>query len=200
MNSLKSQILKSDQQCSKLIRLCEFSSNDKWSLLYGGTRDGFGSDVFHSKCDGHANTLTLLKATRSSYIFSGFTSLMLDSSSGWKSDPNGFIFSLTNKDNTPLKMKIDSNRHRYAIRCNPKFGDDIQIANNANTTTNNFSNLGRFYKDPQYAWWILEAQSFLAGSFNFKLDEIEVYQKLKNQIKISHKNIIININKQFCNY
>ena len=31
-------------------------------------------------------------------------------------------------------MKIDSNRHRYAIRCNPKFGDDIQIANNANTT------------------------------------------------------------------
>ena len=59
----------------ELIKLCEFSPNDKWTLLYRGTRDGFGADVFHSKCDDHPNTLTLLKAKESSFIFGGFTSV-----------------------------------------------------------------------------------------------------------------------------
>ncbi len=47
VNSLKSEILNDEQQSIDLIKLCEFSPNDKWSLLYRGTRDGFGSDDFH---------------------------------------------------------------------------------------------------------------------------------------------------------
>ncbi len=39
INSLKSQILKGEQQSLELLKLCEFSPNDKWSLLYRGTRD-----------------------------------------------------------------------------------------------------------------------------------------------------------------
>jgi len=66
VNSFKCQILTDEQQCSELIDLCEFSPNDKWTLLYRGTRDGFGSDDFHSRCNGHANTLTILKAKQSS--------------------------------------------------------------------------------------------------------------------------------------
>jgi hypothetical protein len=68
-NSLKSEILKGEQQCSELIKLCEFSPNDKFTLLYRGSRDGFSSNVFHSKCDGHLNTLTIVRAKESSYIF-----------------------------------------------------------------------------------------------------------------------------------
>ena len=60
-NPFDSEILTDERQMSELIDLCEFSPNNKWSLLYRGTRDGFGSDDFHSKCDGHSNTLTLLK-------------------------------------------------------------------------------------------------------------------------------------------
>jgi hypothetical protein len=130
MNSFKSQLLKGEQQLSELIKLCEFSPNDKWSLLYRGTRDGFGSDDFHTKCNGRANTLTILKAKQSSYIFGGFTTVMWDSFSGDKSDPNAFLFSLTNKDNQPLKMKINPNKHHGAIYCHsscgPTFGDDSQ--------------------------------------------------------------------------
>jgi hypothetical protein len=66
MNSLKSQILKGEKQLSELIELCEFSSTDKWTLLYRGTRDGFGVEDFHSKCDGHPNTLTIIKPKESS--------------------------------------------------------------------------------------------------------------------------------------
>jgi hypothetical protein len=33
----------------------------KWELLWRGSRDGFGAGDFDSRCDGHANTLTLVK-------------------------------------------------------------------------------------------------------------------------------------------
>jgi hypothetical protein len=75
----KSQIL-SGNQPSELLKLCEFSSNNKWTLLYRGTRDGFGAANFHSKSDGHKNTLTLLKTFGSSYIFGGFISIDWDRS------------------------------------------------------------------------------------------------------------------------
>jgi uncharacterized coiled-coil protein SlyX len=92
------------EQPSELIKLCEFSPTDKWSLLYRGTRDGFGAADFHAKCDGHSTTLTIVKAKASSNIFGGFTSAAWDCSNTSKSDPNAFLFSLTNEDNRPCKM------------------------------------------------------------------------------------------------
>jgi hypothetical protein len=179
VNSLKSQILKDEQQLLKLIELCEFSPNYKWTLLYRGCRNGFGAVDFHSRCDGHANTLTILKANGSSYIFGGFTTVKWESSNKHKSDPDAFLFSLTNKDNKPVKMNIDPNRHKYGIYCHseygPSFGYDIHIANNANTTMDSYSNLGWTYKHPQYRFGTNEARTFLTGSYQFKLAEIEVY-------------------------
>jgi hypothetical protein len=137
----------------KLNKLCEFSPNDKWTLLYRGTRDCFG----------------------------GYASVDWDSSSKWKSGPNAFIFSLTNKDNQTLKIRVYPSRLKYAIHCGshygPTFGNDIQIANNAKINKYNFSYLGDSYKHPKYAYNTNEAQTFLAGSCQFQLDEIEVYQK-----------------------
>jgi hypothetical protein len=181
VNSFKGQILTDERQMSELIDLCEFSPNDKWTLLYRGTRDGFGTNDFHSRCDGHAITLTILKAKGSEFIFGGITSAMWGSFSGDNSDPNAFIFSLTNKDNKPIKIKIDPNRHKHAILCHsglgPSFNDDICIVNNANTTMDSYSDLGCSYRHPQYAWRTYEAKTFLSGSFKFQLDEIEIYQK-----------------------
>jgi hypothetical protein len=178
MNLFKSEILIDGRQCSELIDICEFSPNDKWSLLYRGTRDGFGTKAFHSECDSHANTLTLLKAKGSGFIFGGYTTVSWDSFSGDKSDANAFIFSLTNKDNKPLKMKIDPNDHEFAIRCNPGygpvFGGGFHIAK---PTMDSYSYLGHTYKHPQYAYGTNEASTFLAGSSDFQLDEIEVYEK-----------------------
>jgi hypothetical protein len=67
--SLKGQIINDEQQCLELIKLCEFSPNDKRSLLYRGTRDGFGAKDFHSRCDNHSNTLTLLNQTEFVYLW-----------------------------------------------------------------------------------------------------------------------------------
>jgi hypothetical protein len=178
-----SEIINS-QQSVELIKLCEFSPNDKWSLLYRGTRDGFGSNIFHAKCDRHSNTLTIIKAKENSFIFGGYTTVAWKSSYGdseWKSDPFAFIFSFTNKYNNPVKMKVHPYQHECAIyyhsECGPVFGYDLCIANNANTTMDSRSNLGYSYSHPQYSYNSNEARTFLAGSHKFKLDEIEVYQK-----------------------
>jgi hypothetical protein len=44
----------------------------RFSLLWRGGRNGFGSGDFHSRCDGHANTLTVILDTNWN-IFGGFT-------------------------------------------------------------------------------------------------------------------------------
>jgi len=181
-NDLAFSSILSQVQSNELIRLCEFSFKDKFSLLYKGSQDGFGVEDFHSKCDGHENTLTILKAQESSFIFGGFATAEWESLDGeYKSDRNAFIFSLTNNDNQPVKMNIDMEYSFHAIYCKssngPRFAEDICIFNNANTTMYGRSDLGSSYKHPQYAYGTDEARSFLAGSFRFQFDEIEVYQK-----------------------
>jgi hypothetical protein len=61
LDLFNSSILTEDQS-HDLIKLCEFSKKDKWSLLFHASRDGFLAKEFHSKCDGHSNTLTIFKA------------------------------------------------------------------------------------------------------------------------------------------
>jgi hypothetical protein len=44
----------------------------KWNLLWRGSRDGFDTGDFHSRCDGHANTVTLIEDV-GGFVFGGFT-------------------------------------------------------------------------------------------------------------------------------
>jgi hypothetical protein len=81
-------------------------------------------------------------------------------------------------------MKIKPEHQKYGIRCNSGYGpifgsSDIQIASYSNTNTSSCSYLGYSFKHPQYfAFETNEAKSFLAGSYQFRLSEIEVYQKV----------------------
>ena len=156
---------------------------DKFTLLYKTIRDGFGAEDLHSKCDGHENALTILKARESSFIFGAFTSVAWQSiSHQYKCDENAFLFSLTNKENRPRKMKIDENKCRNAVYSSPRYGPtfggghDIYIANNANSRTSSYSNLGKTFSHPEYEYDSNEAKSFLAGTCNFQLSEIEIYK------------------------
>ena len=178
---LKSKIV-SAQQYAELMKVCEFSLNEKWTLLYRGSENGFGANDFHSKCNGRSNTLTIIKVNGTSNIFGGFTIAAWDSSGQYKQDANAFIFSLVNQDNKPIKMIIIEPQHAIYCRSDygPTFGSghDIYIASNSNANATSFSNLGQTYKHPQYAQGTPQAQSFLAGSYNFQVNEIEVYAKI----------------------
>jgi hypothetical protein len=49
----------------------------RFSLLWRGSSDGFKAKVFHRRCDGHANTLTVILDAEGN-IFGGFTAVEWD--------------------------------------------------------------------------------------------------------------------------
>ena len=57
--------------------------------------------------------------------------------------------------------------------------DDEEVSISKLMASNSY--LGDFYKHPQYAFGTNEAKTFLAGSYQFQLDEIEVYEKWERE-------------------
>jgi len=175
-----STILTTSEMKDNLINLIQLDHSNKWIMIYQATRDGFEASTFHSKCDNKPNTLVIIRST-SGNVFGGYTEQSWSGSYEYKTDPNAFIFSLINKQNKPLKMKCSS--CQYAIDCHssygPRFGGgaDFYISDNSNTNTISYSNLDHSYSHPDYAYESEEAKSFLAGSYDFQVSEIEVYTK-----------------------
>jgi hypothetical protein len=163
--------------------LCEFPDDQIWKLIFRATRDGFKGSQFHDKCDNKPNTLVLIKSEYDN-VFGGYTEQSWSFSKinqGHKTDSNAFIFSLINEKNTPLKMKCIN--QECAIKCSnlygPFFGNnDLYICDNSNSRNLSHSLLGQSYKHPKYAQGSKEANSFLGGSLNFKVLEIEVFTKI----------------------
>jgi hypothetical protein len=146
--------------------------------LYRASEHGFLADSFHSKCDNHANTLTLIK-TANGFIFGGYTQQLWNASSSMKTDQNAFIFSLVNKDSNPIKMRV--NIPEKAIACasfdGPTFGRvDFYISGHSNSNKRSSSNLGSSYQHSTYARGTNEARCFLAGYEYFQVAEIEVFK------------------------
>ena len=112
--------------------------------------------------------------------------LFIDSRSGYQYDPKAFLFSLVNKPGwAPVKLPQTgkySSRRAYSIYCGssygPTFGNghDIYISNDASSNANSYSNLGHTYSPPRgHSYGTTFAQTFLAGSHNFRPDEIETF-------------------------
>jgi hypothetical protein len=196
LDPFKSLILLTPKLSFDLVRLCEFSTHQKWKLLYRGSRDGFGARNFHSKCDGHSRTLTIIRSLGTKNIFGGYTEACWDVKGGNCFDEKAFIFSLINNESKPCKIKIS--KPSNAIHCRPHFGPvfggshfnekgeetlrgDLRICGKVCGVTglleDSYSYLGENYKHPLYGFGTNEANSFLAGSWRFKIDEIEIYQK-----------------------
>jgi hypothetical protein len=175
---IHSNILVGINQFKRLISLCEFPIDQKWTLIYRASQDGFEASSFHAKCDDQPNTFIIIKSTNGN-VFGGYTEQSW-SGSGYKADPNAFLFSLINQDSEPLKMKCISSDE--AIYCSTKYGPnfgnmDIKISSESNENTQSCSNIGYSYEHPDYNYDSNEAQLFLAGSNEFQVLEIEVYTR-----------------------
>lgn len=178
-------LILSRTQSIDLIEICQFSLNDKWTLLYRESGDEFSGKEFHSKCDGHSNTLTIVKVANDddddeTFIFGGYTTACWSSDNCWKYDANAFLFSLINKENRPCKMNVT--KCYKAIYCHaihgPIFGDgDLRLSDCVNLNEESFSDLGFTYEHLEYIYGSSKAQTFLAGSHKFQINEIEVYRK-----------------------
>jgi len=172
------KILSDKDQMEKLLSLCEFPIDQKWNLICCASQDGFEAAKFHTKCDDKSNTLIIIKSTNDN-VFGGYTEQTWNHTSNYKADQNSFIYSFINKPNKPIKIKCSDKYGIYCHNsCGPIFGcNDFHITDESNANTSSCSNLRPSYKHPDYAFGSNEAESFLAGSYNFQVSDIEVYTK-----------------------
>ena len=107
------------------------------------------------------------------YLFSCYS----DTSGGYSSTSNAFIFSLRNKDGLgPFKSMVT--KSHYAIYGHSSYGPifgggyDIYIDKIANSNTNSYTNFGHSYSVPS---GVQDSSKILAGSYRFTPDEVEVF-------------------------
>ena len=111
---------------------------------------------------------------------------LIGSINRYQYDSKAFLFSLVNKPGSPPdklpQTGIYGSSRAYSLRFHPSYGPtfgrgyDIYISSNASSNTNSYSNLGNTYSPPRgYSYGSSFAQTFLAGSYGFKPDEIETF-------------------------
>ena len=126
--------------------------------------------------------------SESGNVFGGFTEQAWSNyptNGEFVADPSAFIFSLVNKDKNPFKVNC-SNDGQYGIYCNENYGPvfggdgeklrDIVIKSDSNTLNKSYTDFGYAYQHPDYQRETVKAKSILAGSFEFHIEEIEVYK------------------------
>ncbi len=152
------------------------------TLLYKLTQDGYGELKFHSKCDGKANTVTIVK-TDSNYVFGGYTAAMWKSDNSYGYDSTAFIFSLR-RNGISYSEKYMVKDPNYAISSysdeGPGFGkgfSDIYLTLSSGGYQGH-TNFGHSYSLPSgYSYEEENTKSYLAGSFNsWVAIEVEVSQ------------------------
>jgi hypothetical protein len=122
-------------------------------LLYRASDNGFFISKFHEKCDGIANTLTVIETEFNKKI-GGFTPCAWDSPqySEYEADnlKESFIFSLTNNDKFTLRTQ-----ERAAFHCSiygPTFGlgFDLHVCDKADSQNNSSAKVCRIYNNDDY--------------------------------------------------
>ncbi|XP_068678620.1 uncharacterized protein [Montipora foliosa] len=159
------------------------SASHNYALIYRASRDGWGAANFHSRCDRKGPTVTVV--TSANYIFGGYTEQNWEAAASgiYKRDPNSFLFSLVNPSRLrPTKLPLIPGKEGLAIYCvsgcGPIFGTntpsgyfDLCIGNNSNQANTNQTSPNNCYKCPEGQ----NANSFLAGNYQFAASEVEVF-------------------------
>jgi hypothetical protein len=148
-------------------------------FLWRDGRDGFGARDFHSRCDGHANTLTVILNTHRD-IFGRFTPVEWESSDDceWKTNKTlkSFLFTLKNPHNVPApRFALKAETKEEALDCDSELSPsvcEIGVFDDCNTNTDSFTyNFGIHYTNDTGR----DKETFFTGSWNFKVQEIEVF-------------------------
>jgi hypothetical protein len=159
------------------------------NLLWRGSRDGFTAQEFHLRCDGRANTLTLIEDTNGN-IFGGFTPVKweTDKYGHWKGDDSlrSFLFTLRNPHGVPpRKFALKEEKKQYAIYCFSShcavfgcagdYGCDFLVWDNCNKNRNSCTRIGTNWSYRVYAN-DTAFKYFLTGAEKFTVKEMEVFE------------------------
>jgi hypothetical protein len=147
-------------------------------LLWRGSRDGFKAEAFHRRCDGHANTITIIKDTHNN-VFGGFTPVVWSARTSPPyeiPDLSGlsFIFAFSKPDTSrpsifPLRPSEQVRAIFSRSTFGPRFGvADILISNDCNVGGSHTSESGRVYD--------VSGSSGLLKTPLFVVQEIETFE------------------------
>ncbi|CDW78645.1 tldc domain-containing protein [Stylonychia lemnae] len=157
-----------------------FQIKGKSKLIFRATRDGFKALNFHQSCDNMGPTISFIMSEHGQ-VFGGYTSVSWtnpDNKKGvWLKDSEAFLFSLSkNTIHQQYKFPDQALRHHKDVLIAFGRGNDIRINDDCNNNRDSLCNLGGTF-NPQldYKWQDQQAQEHLAGSYQFKVIEIEVY-------------------------
>ncbi|CDW86247.1 UNKNOWN [Stylonychia lemnae] len=169
-----------DKNCQQNLFLIPYETR----LLYKATRDGFTARSFHNLCDNQGATFSFIQSQQG-YVFGGQTSLSWTSPDSTQccTDNDAFVFNLTMNTLHKQYQNFDQavNHHQDYLMAfgNGSNGSDIYISNDCNNNNSSYCCLGGTYMPPQgFKEGDQQAIDYMAGSEDFKVIEIEVYQVL----------------------
>eukprot|EP00347_Sterkiella_histriomuscorum_P005061 403358051 len=145
-------------------------------LLYKGTTDSFEATKFHQLCDNQGPTISFV-LSELGHTFGGYTSISWTSDGAYKEDRQAFLFQLNQRSIHPIENNFDK-----AVQHHPDYhlifgsGNDLCLYNQCDVNKSSDSYFGHAYKlPPGYTQGTDDARKYLAGEYQFKVLEIEVY-------------------------
>lgn len=176
----ESTIIKSEEDLNKLEKLINVKLD---KMLYQGSRDGFKAEDFHRMCDGHPNTIIIIKVkdgdTIGAYVSVKWESLK---ESKYVKDEKTFLFSLTKNKIYRIKEDYKYKAIYMSGDLGPYFGDFCNstfcISSDCNTQVS-YSRLG--YLGIRYEINRDDVETFFGYSSlkditYFLVDDYEVYE------------------------
>lgn len=144
--------------------------NIKLDLIYKATIDSDFSNAFHSKCDNHSPTVTIIK-TDQGLRFGGYTTKTWNYDEECKSDDEAFLFSMDYKKKYLINKYTDC-----AIYCHPEYGPtfgegfDLCLCDNYMGVNGSYSNFPKSYGKGNPTHELTGKNPY------FRIADVEVYQ------------------------
>jgi len=152
----------------------------KLTLIYRNSRDGNSGTAFHSKCNGHANTITLVHSNYG-HIFGGFTKYKWRSAGDYGDDKEAFLFLVRSAFNHPPRI-YKNQKGGYAgygvydgSNYGPLFGGGYDLVIQQNGGTRNYSAIGNTYEGTGNELCGGDTHKTNMAQHVFKLNEYEVF-------------------------
>ena len=147
-------------------------------LLYHGSQDVWKGEYFRGNCDNKVATIVVIQIN-DGFIFGGLYDKPWTSYGGYCKSDKAFLFSLNSPSNEVEQSKICINQnmcsndicHRSSYGQIFGGGHDFYISNYVNNNKNPYYYVRHTYEIPTG-----QTKTLLAGSRNFKVSDIEVFQ------------------------
>jgi hypothetical protein len=159
-------------------KLNEFygKQDQRWTLIYKASRDGFDANAFHTHCNNKGPTITIVQSN-TGYLFGGYTAVAWTSDGNYKNDTTAFLFTLTNPHNIPsTKYPINPGNAGNAVYHHSGYGPTFGSGHDLHLVANSNSSNSSIGFPNGYIDTTGKGKNTFTGSSSFLTFDIEVFK------------------------